>query len=80
MIGHSVLHGGPGFSGLSFPVVKLLTGRHRDTAASALTLQDCPDLDHRETIALVSSSISKFLNVPMSYAYHNATCFSHMSF
>ncbi|XP_046901646.1 uncharacterized protein LOC124484669 isoform X1 [Hypomesus transpacificus] len=56
MIGHSVLHGGPGFSGLSSPVVKLLTGRHRDTAASALTLQDCPDLDHRETIALLTKA------------------------
>ncbi|XP_046891928.1 G2/M phase-specific E3 ubiquitin-protein ligase-like [Hypomesus transpacificus] len=56
MIGHSVLHGGPGFSGFSFVVVKLLTGRDRDTAASALTLQDCPDLDHRKTIALLTKA------------------------
>lgn len=26
-----------------------------DSAASALTLQDCPDIDHRETISLVST-------------------------
>ncbi|KAF3856447.1 hypothetical protein F7725_017170 [Dissostichus mawsoni] len=51
---HSFLHGGFGFSGLSVPVVTLLTGWSTDTAASALTLLDCPDLDHRETIGFVS--------------------------
>lgn len=52
MIGHSFLHGGFSFSGLSLPVVTLLTGGSIDTAASALTLEDCPDIDHRETIGL----------------------------
>ncbi|MEQ2216174.1 hypothetical protein XENOCAPTIV_011830 [Xenoophorus captivus] len=32
------------------PVVTVLTGGSTDTAASALTLEDCPDIDHRETI------------------------------
>ncbi|RXN11982.1 G2 M phase-specific E3 ubiquitin- ligase-like protein [Labeo rohita] len=53
MIGHSFLHGGPCLSGLSLPVVVLLTGGNADSAASALTLRDCPDLDHRETISLL---------------------------
>ncbi|XP_043086057.1 uncharacterized protein LOC122332742 isoform X3 [Puntigrus tetrazona] len=52
MIGHSFLHGGPCLSGLSLSVVILLTGGNPDSAVSALTLQDCPDLDHRETIRL----------------------------
>lgn len=55
MIGHSFLHGGPCLSGLSLPVIILLTGGDADSAASALTLQDCPDIDHRETISLVST-------------------------
>lgn len=54
MIGHSFLHGGLGLTGLSLPVVTLLTGGSMDTAASALTLLDCPDLDYRETIGFVS--------------------------
>ncbi|TDG99288.1 hypothetical protein EPR50_G00209420 [Perca flavescens] len=53
MMGHSFLHGGFSFSGLSLPVVTLLTGESIDTAAAALTLEDCPDIDHRETIGLV---------------------------
>nr|XP_055036327.1 uncharacterized protein LOC129423856 [Misgurnus anguillicaudatus]XP_055036328.1 uncharacterized protein LOC129423856 [Misgurnus anguillicaudatus] len=56
MIGHSFIHGGPCLSGLSVPVVILLTGGTIDSAASALTLQDCPDLDHRETISLLNKA------------------------
>uniref|UniRef100_A0A8C1TU23 Uncharacterized protein n=1 Tax=Cyprinus carpio TaxID=7962 RepID=A0A8C1TU23_CYPCA len=56
MIGHSFLHGGSSFSGLSLPVVTLLTGESIDTAASALTLKDCPDIDHRETIGLLKNA------------------------
>ena len=55
MMGHSFLHSGIGLSGLSLPVV---TGGSTDTAAAALTLQDCPDLDHRETIGFVSTTHS----------------------
>lgn len=55
MIGHSFVHGGPCLSGLSLPLVILLTRGSSDSAASALELQDCPDLDHRETISLVST-------------------------
>ncbi|XP_073690559.1 G2/M phase-specific E3 ubiquitin-protein ligase-like [Garra rufa] len=56
MIGHSFLHGGPCLSGLSLPVAILLTGGNADSAASALTLEDCPDLDHRETISLLKKT------------------------
>lgn len=54
-MGHSFLHGGFCVSGLSLPVVTLLTGGGTDAALSALTLLDCPDLDHRETIGFVSN-------------------------
>ncbi|XP_049420562.1 uncharacterized protein LOC125881509 isoform X2 [Epinephelus fuscoguttatus] len=56
MIGHSFLHSGFGFSGVSLPVVTLLTSGSADTATSALTLQDCPDLDHRETIVFLKNA------------------------
>lgn len=56
MIGHSFLHGGSILSGLSLPVVTLLTGERMDTAASALTLENCPDIDHRETIGLLKKA------------------------
>ncbi|CAL8234013.1 unnamed protein product, partial [Boreogadus saida] len=56
MIGHSFLHGGYGVSGISLPVVTLLTGGSTNTAVSALSLLDCPDLDHRETIGFLKNT------------------------
>ncbi|CAK6974044.1 uncharacterized protein LOC119887344 isoform X4 [Scomber scombrus] len=50
MIGRSFLHGGFGSLDLSLSVVTLLIGGSSDIATSALTLKDCRDLDHRETI------------------------------
>ncbi|KAL7396910.1 hypothetical protein ABVT39_013480 [Epinephelus coioides] len=38
------------------PVVTLLTSGSTDTATSALTLQDCPDLDHQETIVFFKNT------------------------
>ncbi|KAK2886129.1 hypothetical protein Q8A67_016966 [Cirrhinus molitorella] len=52
----TALFEGPCLSGLSLPVVILLTGGNADSAASALTLRDCPDLDHRETISLLKKT------------------------
>ena len=52
MLGHSFLHGGPSLSGLSPAVVHVLLGGSPETAT--LTLEDCPDLDIREIIRLVS--------------------------
>ena len=51
MIGHSFLHGGPCLQGLSPAVIHVLLGGSPDTAT--VTLEDCPDLDIRETIRLV---------------------------
>ena len=51
MIGHSFLHGGPCLQGLSPAVVHVLLGGSPETAT--ITLEDCPDLDIRETIRLV---------------------------
>ncbi|XP_061663156.1 uncharacterized protein LOC133493618 isoform X2 [Syngnathoides biaculeatus] len=51
MIGHSFLHGGPRLSGLSPALVHVLLGGSPETAT--VTLEDCPDLDIRETINLL---------------------------
>ncbi|XP_049460106.1 uncharacterized protein LOC125905861 [Epinephelus fuscoguttatus] len=51
MIGHSFLHGGPCLQGLSPAVIHVLLGGSPDTAT--VTLEDCPDLDIRETIRLL---------------------------
>lgn len=51
MIGHSFLHGGPCLQGLSPAVVHVLLGGSPETAT--VTLEDCPDLDIRDTIRLV---------------------------
>ncbi|XP_062309977.1 uncharacterized protein LOC134014387 [Osmerus eperlanus] len=51
MIGHSFLHGGPCLSGLSPALAHVLLGGTPETATVAL--EDCPDLDIRETIRLI---------------------------
>ncbi|XP_059195012.1 G2/M phase-specific E3 ubiquitin-protein ligase-like [Centropristis striata] len=51
MVGHSFLHGGPCLSGLSPAIVHVLLGGSPETAT--VTLEDCPDLDIRETIRLL---------------------------
>lgn len=57
MIGHSFLHGGPRLSGLSPAVIHVLLGGSPETAT--ITLEDCPDLDIRETISTVCPPIHK---------------------
>jgi len=52
MIGHSVIHGGPTLSGLSLAVIGALIGE-KEMAKSKLSLEDCPEMDHRETIGLL---------------------------
>lgn len=52
MMGHSFLHNGPSFPGLSPAVIHvLLAGSPEETP---LTVQDCPDLDVREMLRSVS--------------------------
>ncbi|XP_031156039.1 uncharacterized protein LOC116050146 isoform X1 [Sander lucioperca] len=51
MVGHSFLHGGPCLLGLSPAVVHVLLGGSPETAT--VTLEDCPDLDIRETVELL---------------------------
>ncbi|XP_049329693.1 uncharacterized protein LOC125795235 isoform X1 [Astyanax mexicanus] len=46
MIGHSILHGGPGLSSLSPSVFSSLIGQDEEHVC----LQDCPDMDLREII------------------------------
>lgn len=51
MMGHCFLYGGPSFPGLSPAIIHVLCGGSTDTAT--VTIEDCPDLDIRETIELV---------------------------
>lgn len=52
IMGHSFLHSGPSFPGLSPAIIHVLfTGSLEQTH---LTVQDCPDLDIREMLRLVS--------------------------
>ena len=53
LVGHSFIHGGPGLAGISPAVVHVLLGGQLETAT--LVLEDCPDLDQRNTIHLVMS-------------------------
>ncbi|KAG9283521.1 hypothetical protein AMEX_G2293 [Astyanax mexicanus] len=52
ILGHSFIHGGPCLSGLSPAFVHVLLGGNPDTAT--VQLNDCPDLDIRDTVKLVS--------------------------
>lgn len=72
MIGRSFLHGGLGSLALSLSVVTMLNGGSSDIATSALTLQDCRDLDHRETIAFVSNVVKS------SHVIHQCTTMLHV--
>jgi len=56
LIGPSVINGGPAFSGLSLAVVHALTSGSKELATTYLSLEDCPGIDHRETIGLVSTA------------------------
>nr|XP_020473179.1 uncharacterized protein LOC109970146 isoform X2 [Monopterus albus] len=51
MLGHSFLHGGPCLSDLSPAFIHVLLGGTPETAT--VTIEDCPDLDIRETIRLL---------------------------
>ncbi|KAK0134310.1 hypothetical protein N1851_030131 [Merluccius polli] len=57
MMGHCFLYGGPGFPGLSPAITHVLCGGSIDTAT--VTIEDCPDLDIRETIQLVLGRSAK---------------------
>lgn len=52
MIGHSFLHNGPSFPGLSPAIIHVLFGGSPETAP--VTIRDCPDLDIREIVEKVS--------------------------
>lgn len=52
MIGHSFLHGGPSFPGLSPAIIHVVFGGSLET--TPVTIQDCPDLDIRDTMKMVN--------------------------
>ncbi|XP_042348353.1 G2/M phase-specific E3 ubiquitin-protein ligase-like [Plectropomus leopardus] len=51
MIGHSFLHCGPSFPGLSPAIIHILFGGSLET--TPVTIQDCPDLDIRDTVKML---------------------------
>lgn len=54
MMAGRMVHGGPTLSGLSPAVIDALTCGAKETATAKLCLEDCPEIEHRETISLVS--------------------------
>ncbi|GAA6229499.1 uncharacterized protein LOC117258702 [Lates japonicus] len=51
MIGHSFLHCGPSFPGLSPAIIHILFGGSLET--TPVTIRDCPDLDIRDTVKML---------------------------
>lgn len=51
MVGHSILHGGPGLCGVSRSLLHPLIGQEGE---EYLSINDCPDMDVREIIEEVS--------------------------
>lgn len=51
MIGHSFLHSGPSFPGLSPAIIHVLFAGSLEK--TPVTIRDCPDLDVRETLKMV---------------------------
>ncbi|XP_060895369.1 G2/M phase-specific E3 ubiquitin-protein ligase-like isoform X1 [Labrus mixtus] len=54
MMGHCFMYGGPGFPGVSPAITHVLCGGSIDSAT--VVIEDCPDLDIRETIQLVTEN------------------------
>ncbi|RVE61339.1 hypothetical protein OJAV_G00169860 [Oryzias javanicus] len=52
-IGHSFIHGGPCFTGLSPSMMELIMGRNDECAV--MDLSDCPDTDVIEVVSLLES-------------------------
>ncbi|XP_051908036.1 uncharacterized protein LOC127591729 isoform X7 [Hippocampus zosterae] len=52
IIGHSFLHHGPSFPGLSPAIIHTLFGGSLET--TPITVQDCPDLDVRDIVTMLS--------------------------
>lgn len=57
LIGHSVINGCPTLSGLNLALVYALTGGSTD-----FSLEDSQDIDHQETIGLISKSTLSLQN------------------
>ncbi|XP_041916410.1 uncharacterized protein LOC121680889 isoform X3 [Alosa sapidissima] len=53
VVGHSAIHGGPSLSGLSPAVVDALSHGTKELVTSKLSLEDCPEIDVRDTISLL---------------------------
>ncbi|XP_049922049.1 uncharacterized protein LOC126403428 isoform X2 [Epinephelus moara] len=51
MIGHSFLHHGPSFPGLSPAIIHILFGGSLET--TPVTIRDCPDLDIRDAVKML---------------------------
>lgn len=74
MIGHSVIYGGPTLSGLSPAVVDALIYSTKEMAASKLCLEDCSDVEHRETISLVSEKVVAHHTIILRFVFKTCLC------
>lgn len=79
MIGHSFLHHGPSFPGLSPAIIHILFGGSLET--TPLTIQDCPDLDVRDTVKMVNMKniwclnlLPKAIGHLMHWPQHHKNC------
>lgn len=73
MIGHSFLHSGPSFPGLSPAILHILFGGSLEN--TPVTTRDCPDLDIRETLKMVNMENTEayILIWPLLWALHHNT-------
>ena len=53
MVGHGIIHGGPGLAGLSPAIIHFLRGGSPDTVT--IVLEDCADHEYRKILKLVSN-------------------------
>lgn len=56
IVGHSFLHHGPSFPGLSPAIIHTLFGGSLETIP--ITVQDCPDLDVRDIVTMVRCTVT----------------------
>lgn len=70
MIGHSFLHHGPSFPGLSPAIIHVLFGGSLET--TPVTIRDCPDLDIRDTVKMVKNIESLYVLLKRLYVSLNA--------
>ena len=76
-MGHSFLHNGPCLTGLSPVIIHVLFGGSPDT--TTIQIEDCPDIDIRNTIQLVRIYLAAPYDVVSLAKAVHPTCLRGMS-